>query len=110
MGDPIENQGNLGRDESKAGDLPEWWPPLRERLAERLRQHQENQRVASRKRLPRECKEWIKEAKAAGKIPGKKRTSGLTPWSFYPAYKELLSLGGALDESDDNGEPAGVMV
>ena len=95
MGDPMANQSNPGKSESKSGAVPGWWPPLRKRLAERLRQHQENQRVASRKRLPRECKEWIKEAKAAGIIPGKRRTGGVTPGSFYPAYEKLLSsLGG----------------
>ena len=135
MGDPMANQSNPGKSESKSGAVPEWWPPLRARLAERLRQHQENQRSASRKRLPRECEEWIKEAKAAGIIPGKRRTGGVTPDSFKKAYEDLLSsLEGELstralppesdrfanhplfqlltehEKRDDDGDPGGVLV
>jgi hypothetical protein len=95
----------------KQDAVPEWWPPLRARLEERVRRHLEDQRVSSHKRLPRKAREWFKQAKAVRIVPGRKRAGKqLALRSFFPGYERLLSLGGTLDDGNDDAEAGGIAV
>ena len=108
MGQWMANQSNPSKSVSKPGALPEWWPPLRKRLAERLRQHQENQRIA-KETLPR-------DSRSGSRNQGRRhnpRHEASWDYSLVPFIRRMRNSfrwGGPSTKAMANGESDGVLV